>query len=175
MGNIPSRFAYLIADDYRAVLETRQGNCLYYCAMTLRDVNDRPNGCHCSLELVWDEDLDATAVTEQGAPIKVGPAASLSPAHLLGLAASSCLMTTLLTLAREAGVSVEGYVSSARLRQTPGAIPDVALAVCVVVGSDADRQQIEQLWPQAVERSPTVRLLSAHLQVEPTVRLVSAE
>jgi organic hydroperoxide reductase OsmC/OhrA len=142
--------------------------------MPLSNVNDRLNECHCSLELVWDEDLDATAVTEQGAPIKVGPAARLSPAHLLALAASSCLMTTLLTLARKAGISVQGYVSSARLGQTPGAVPDVALAACVVVASDADRQQIEQLWPQAVERSPTLRLLSAHLHVEPTVRVVSA-
>jgi organic hydroperoxide reductase OsmC/OhrA len=109
--------------------------------MPLSNVNDRLNECHCSsLELVWDEDLDATAVTEQGAPIKVGPAARLSPAHLLALAASSCLMTTLLTLARKAGVSVQGYVSSARLGQTPGAVPDVALAACVVVTSDADRQ-----------------------------------
>jgi organic hydroperoxide reductase OsmC/OhrA len=141
--------------------------------MSLSNVNDRVNGCHCSLELVWDEDLDATAVTEQGAPIKVGPAARLSPAHLLALAASSCLMTTLLTLAREAGLSVQGYVSSARLGQTPGAVPDVALSACVVVASDADRQQIEQLWPQAIERSPTLRLLSAHLHVEPTVRVVS--
>jgi uncharacterized OsmC-like protein len=141
--------------------------------MPLSNVNDRLNECHCSLELVWDEDLDATAVTEQGAPIKVGPAARLSPAHLLALAASSCLMTTLLTLAREANVSVQGYVSSARLGQTPGAIPDVALAACVVVASDADRQQIERLWPQAVERSPTLRLLSAHLHVEPSVRVVS--
>lgn len=141
--------------------------------MPLSDVNDRSGGCHCSLELVWDEDLDATAVTEQGAPIKVGPAVRLSPAHLLALAASSCLMTTLLTLAREAGVSVQGYVSSARLRETPGTVPDVALAPCVVVASEPDRQQIEQLWPQAVEGSPTLRLLSAHVQVEPTVRLVS--
>jgi hypothetical protein len=82
-------------------------------------------------------------------------------------------MTTLLTLARETRISVQGYVSSARLRETPGAVPDVALAACVVVASDADRQQIEQLWPQAVERSPTLRLLSAHLHVEPTVRVVS--
>jgi organic hydroperoxide reductase OsmC/OhrA len=139
----------------------------------LSNVNDRLNGCHCSLELVWDADLDATAVTEQGAPIKVGPTARLSPAHLLALAASSCLMTTLLTLAREAGISVQGYVSSARLGQTPGAVPDVALAACVVVASDADRRQIEQLWPQAVEGSPTLRLLSAHLHVEPSVRVVS--
>jgi organic hydroperoxide reductase OsmC/OhrA len=141
--------------------------------MPLTNVNDRTNECRCSLELVWDADLDATAVTEQGAPIKVGPTARLSPAHLLALAASSCLMTTLLTLAAQAGVSVQGYVSSARLRETPGAVPDVALAACVVVASDADRQQIEELWPQAVEQSPTLRLLSTHLHVEPTVRLVS--
>lgn len=134
--------------------------------------HEAPNECHCSLELVWDEDLNATAVTERGAPIRIGPAASLSPPHLLALAASSCLMTTLLTLAGEAGVSLQGYVSSARLRETPGTVPDVALAPCVVVGSDADRRRIEQLWPQAIERSPTLRLLGTHLQVEPTVRVV---
>ena len=140
--------------------------------MPLCDLHQPSNGCHCSLELVWDEDLNATAVTEQGAPIRIGPAANLSPQHLLALAASSCLMTTLLTLAGEAGVPVQGYVSSARLRETPGGAPDVALAPCVVVGSDADRQQVEQLWPRAVERSPTLRLLGAHLHVEPTVRVV---
>jgi len=127
--------------------------------------------CHCSLELVWDEDLNATAVTEGGEPIRVGPAARLSPQHLLALAASSCLMTTLLRLAREAGIDVEGYVSSARLRETAGEPPEVALAPCVVVESDEDRERIEELWPQALELSPTVLLLGTHLQVEPTVRV----
>jgi organic hydroperoxide reductase OsmC/OhrA len=139
--------------------------------MMLHESHETPNECRCSLELVWDEDLNATAVTEQGAPIRVGPAASLSPPHLLGLAASSCLMTTLLTLAAEHGVQVQGYVSSARLHETTSGV-DVALAPCVVVGSDTDRTQIEQLWPQAIERSPTLRLLGAHLQVEPTVRVL---
>jgi len=130
------------------------------------------DNCDYSLELVWDEDLNATAVTESGAPIRVGPAASLSPQHLLALAASSCLMTALLRLAREAGLSVHGYVSSARLHDTPGAAPHVALTSCVVVESDVDRGRVEQLWPQAIERSPTLRLLGTHSQVELTVRVV---
>ena len=138
----------------------------------LPDGHATSDECHCSLELVWDEDLNATAVTERGAPIRVGPAASLSPQHLLALAASSCLMTTLLRLAAEAGVSVEGYVSSARLKETPGGAPEVAIAPCVVVQSDGDRGRMEQLWPQAIEQSPTLRLFGAHFQVEPTVRVV---
>jgi organic hydroperoxide reductase OsmC/OhrA len=137
------------------------------------DCHVTPDECHCSLELVWDEDLNATAVTERGTPIRVGPAASLSPPHLLALAASSCLMTTLLRLASEAGVSVQGYVSSARLKETPGEAPEVALAPCVVVESEADRGRIELLWRQAIKLSPTLRLLGAHVQVEPTVRVES--
>jgi organic hydroperoxide reductase OsmC/OhrA len=138
----------------------------------LSNSNRMPDECHCSLELVWDEDLNATAVTERGEPIRVGPAASLSPQHLLALAASSCLMTTFLRLAGDAGVSVQGYVSSARLCETPGAEPEVALAPCVVVESDTDRARVEQLWPQAIEHSPTLRLLGTHLQIEPSVRVV---
>jgi organic hydroperoxide reductase OsmC/OhrA len=41
----------------------------------------------------------------------MGPAANLSPQHLLALAASSCLMTTFLGLAGEAGVAVQGLGS----------------------------------------------------------------
>ena len=140
--------------------------------MAMHDLDEPTTECHCSLGLVWDEDLNATAITERGAPIRIGPAASLSPQHLLALAASSGLMTTLLTLAAEASVSVDGYVSSARLRETPGDTPEVALAVCVVVPSHEDRKQIEPLWLQAIERSPTLRLLGAHLQIEPAVRVV---
>ena len=140
--------------------------------MAMHDLDEPTAECHCILGLVWDEDLNATAITERGAPIRIGPAASLSPQHLLALTASSCLMTTLLTLAAEAGVSVEGYVSSARLRETPGGTPEVALAPCVVVLSHEDRKQIDQLWHQAIERSPTLRLLGAHLHVEPAVLVV---
>src|SRR3989338_9187128 len=135
--------------------------------------HDPREECHWSLELVWDEDLNATAVTERGEPLRIGPAVSRSPQHLLALAASSCLMTTLLTLAAEAGIPVQGYVSSARLRETAGAPPEIALAPCVVVESDVDRRRIERLWPQAIERSPPLRLLGGHLHVEPAVRVVS--
>lgn len=140
--------------------------------MAMHDLGEPTTECHCSLGLVWDEHLNATATTELGASIRVGPAASLSPQHLLALAASSELMTALLTLAADAGVSVEGYVSSARLRETPAGTPDVALVVCVVVPSHEDRIQIEPLWDQAIERSSTLRLLGSHLKVEPVVRVV---
>lgn len=135
-------------------------------------LHEPPGECGCSLELVWDDNLDATAVTDQGTPIRVGPAANLSPQHLLALAASSCLMTTLLTLAADEGVPVEGYVSSVRLRERPGGPPELAIAPCVVVSSDADSKRIGPLWREAVDRSPTLRLLGSHLQVEPEVRVI---
>jgi|SRR5687767_1797989 len=136
------------------------------------DWRDAIEECRCSLELVWDEGMNATAFTEEGAPIRIGPAANLTPQQLLAMAASSCLMTTLFRLAAEAGVSVEGYVSSARLRQRPGRMPELALAPCVVVATDEAAARIERLWDEAIQRSPTLRLLSPNLQVEPVVRIV---
>jgi organic hydroperoxide reductase OsmC/OhrA len=142
--------------------------------MVLHHRHESGEECNCSLELIWDEELNATVITEAGEPLRIGPAASLSPSHLLALAASSCLMTTLLTLAREAEVAVQGYVSSARLRAASGRAPDIELAPCVVVHTDADRIRIDELWPRAIEQSPALRLLGEHLRVEPTVRVVAS-
>jgi uncharacterized OsmC-like protein len=127
-------------------------------------------GYCCSLELVWDEALNATAVTDRGM-VRIGPDASLTPHHLLALAASSELMTTVLTAAAARGVAIQGYVSSVRLRGSSDQTPDLALAPCVVVASDQDRERIEALWPEAVNRTPTLRLLGPHVQLEPTVRV----
>jgi hypothetical protein len=81
-------------------------------------------------------------------------------------------MTTFLRLAMDAGVLVEGYVSSARLRERPDRPPELGLAPCVVVSSEADRMRIERLWDDAIQRSLTLRLLGSHLHVEPAVRVV---
>ena len=136
------------------------------------ECDEMPDEDPCRLDLVWDDDLNATAFTADGRAIRVGAAASLSPQRLLALAASSGLMMTFLELAAEAGVPVQGYVSSARLRETTGGEPELALVPCVVVLSDEDCARIERLWDDAVRRSPTLRLLGAHVQVEPTVRVV---
>ena len=81
-------------------------------------------------------------------------------------------MTTLLGLAADAGVSVKGYVSSARIRETSSGAPGLALAPCVVVSSDADRVAMEELCRRAVERSPVCCLLGPLVQIEPEIRAV---
>ena len=127
--------------------------------------------CRCSLDLVWDNDLNATAFTAEGRTIHVGPDANLSASHLLALAASTCLMTTLLQLAADAGITIHGYLSSARVHHQPDGA-ELALAPCVVITAEADREMMERLCQQAIDCSPTLRLFMAHLQVEPVVRVV---
>ena len=77
-----------------------------------------------TLELAWDDDLNATALTGGAEPIRIGPAVNLLPHQLLALAASSSLMTSFLNLAAATGVPVQGYVSSARVRDGAGGEPD---------------------------------------------------
>lgn len=83
-------------------------------------------------------------------------------------------MTAMLRLAGDVGVSIQGYVSSARVRETPEGVQAITLIPCVVVRAQEDVERIGQLWNLAIERSPTLRLLHATLRVEPIVRVVSA-
>jgi organic hydroperoxide reductase OsmC/OhrA len=134
---------------------------------------DEASGGTWRLDLVWDEDLDATTIAPNGTAVRIGPAATLPPEQLMAFAVSSCLMTAFLELAAGANVPIQGYVSSARIvRDTPGADPALALVPCVVVQSDSDRARLDPLWAEAVRRSPMLQLLGAHLQVEPAVRVV---
>jgi len=135
--------------------------------------SDAPDECGCTLELIWDEGLNATALTGASSSICVGPAMNLLPHHLLALAASSSLMTAFLDLAGAARVPVQGYVSSARLDYRGDGDPELALAPCVVVSSQDDAQCVAKLWPEAVERSPALRILRHRLRVEPTVRVAA--
>jgi hypothetical protein len=131
--------------------------------------------CRCTLELVWDDDLNATAFTAEGGSVRVGPEANLSPPHVLALAASSCLMTMLLQAAAEAGVLVEGYLSSARVHYSADGTCNLALAPCVVVTSETDRVRMDSVWEAAIQRSPALRLFGERLQIEPVVRVVPPE
>lgn len=125
------------------------------------------------LDLVWDDDLNATAIGPNGTPIRTGAAASLRPEQLLAFAVSGCLMTAFLQLAAGANVAVQGYVSSARIvRDTSDAAPGLTLVPCVVVQSDSDRERLEPLWGEAIRRSPALQLLGPHLHLEPAVRVV---
>jgi hypothetical protein len=124
-----------------------------------------------TLELIWDEDLNATALTDGAAPIRIGPAVNLLPHQLLALAASSSLMTSFLNLAAATGVPVQGYVSSARVREGAGGEPELALTPCVVVSSETDAGLVAELWREAVRYSRTLGLLRDRLRVEPAVRV----
>jgi hypothetical protein len=133
---------------------------------------DRTAGeCGCTLELIWDEDLNATALTGAASPIRIGPAVNLLPHQLLALAASSSLMTSFLELAAASSVPVQGYVSSARLREGADGEPELALAPCVVVSSEEDGRLVAQLWPEVVRHSRTLGLLRDRVRVEPAVRV----
>jgi len=125
-----------------------------------------------SLTLVWNGEREATAVTAQGQPIRLGPEVNLSGHDLFAMAASMCLMATVLGLARERGLAIEGYVSSARVGHASGRLT-IALAPCVVVRSAADCGQIDSLWREAIERSAVLRLLGSDLQIEPSVRAIA--
>lgn len=127
--------------------------------------------CDCTLELIWDEDLNATALTGAAGPVRIGPAANLLPHQLLAMAASSLVMTSFLNLAAATGVPVQGYVSSARLREGADGEPELALTPCVVVSSEDDGRLVAGLWPEAVRYSRTLGLLRDRLRVEPAVRV----
>ena len=126
-----------------------------------------------TLELIWDEDLNATALTGGAAPIRIGPAVNLFPHQLLALAASSSLMTSFLNLAAATGVPVQGYVSSARVCDGAGGGPELALTPCVVVSSETDAGLVTELWREAVRYSRTLELLRDRLRVEPVVRVAA--
>ena len=49
--------------------------------MTMMCEHDRTTA-QSTLELIWDEDLNATALTDGAAPIRIGPATNLLP-HLI--------------------------------------------------------------------------------------------
>ena len=139
--------------------------------MTMCQCDQTTDECGCTLELIWDEDLNATALTGGASPIRIGPAVNLLPHQLMALAASSSLMTSFLELAAATGVPVEGYVSSARLRAGTNGEPELALTPCVVVSSENDGRLVADLWREAVRYSRTLGVLRDRLRIEPVVRV----
>jgi hypothetical protein len=137
--------------------------------MTIRELDQMTD--ESTLELIWDDDLNATALTGGAEPIRIGPAVNLLPHQLLALAASSSLMTSFLNLAAATGVPVQGYVSSARVREGAGGEPELALTPRVVVSSETDAGLVAELWREAVRYSRTLGLLRDRLRVEPAVRV----
>jgi organic hydroperoxide reductase OsmC/OhrA len=123
-------------------------------------------------ETVWNAGLSATGVAGDDRSLTVGRDGDWPPEQLLLLAAESCFMSTLLTLAADEGVDVLGYVSSAHLNvpSLPAEMPVISLAPCVVVASDEDAARIASCTRRAERESPVARLLGSQLRVAVDIR-----
>ncbi|MBZ5556246.1 MAG: OsmC family protein [Acidobacteriia bacterium] len=128
-------------------------------------------------ETVWNSGLVGTGVSGDGRSLTVGHEGEWSPEHLLLLAAESCFMSTLLSLARAEGIEVLGYVSSGQLHvpDDPHAALTVLLTPCIVVLADGDTERIRALARQAREESVVARTLGPGLTVALDVRAVPAD
>jgi organic hydroperoxide reductase OsmC/OhrA len=129
-----------------------------------------------STETVWNAGLEGTSVANDGRSLTVGRDGEWAPEYLLLLAAESCFMSTLLALARQAGLDVLGYVSKGHLATVPPHpdAPIVALTPCVVVASDDDVERIAKLAAQVTRTSVVARLLGDRLRVNLDVRAVGS-
>jgi organic hydroperoxide reductase OsmC/OhrA len=127
-----------------------------------------------STETIWNAGLAGTAIAGKGRSLEVGNDADWMPEHLLLLAAESCYMSTLLTLARESGLEVLGYVSKSRLDMSArsGEPPALELMPCVVVRSEDDAQRVVRLAAHVTDRSGVASLLADRLRVTLDVRAV---
>jgi organic hydroperoxide reductase OsmC/OhrA len=128
----------------------------------------------CATETVWDGGSSGTGVCADGHALSLGRGdGGWTPEQLLLLGAESSLMEAVLTAARNAGIDVLGYISSAHL-DVPveaDAAPRLTLNPCVVVASVDEAQREALLSTAGAEASLVGRLLGAHLQVGIDVRL----
>jgi hypothetical protein len=127
-----------------------------------------------STEVVWNAGLAGTGVASHGRSLIVGYDGEWAPEYLALLAAESSFMTTLLALAREAGVEVLGYVSTGHLRAKAvnGEAPSIALTPCVVVASAADAACIGRLAHNVTRESIVAKLFGERLRFTLDVRAI---
>jgi len=125
-------------------------------------------------ETIWNAGLAGTGVAGENRSLTVGHEGRWAPEHLLLLAAESCFMSTLLSLAPTAGVEVLGYVSSGHLEvpEDPRSKPTVSLTPCVVVGSSIEDERIVAVARQAEQDSVVARLLGDRLRITLDVQRV---
>lgn len=130
------------------------------------------SGCDVVTELVWDENGAGTGSAVAGVSIKVGPPSVWTPDRLLSLAVLGCLMSSFMELAREAGLTVLGYVSRARAEPDLRDLPRLAVLSCAVVGSVADEELARDTFAEALRRSPLSRVFGARLEAGLEVQVV---
>ena len=129
-----------------------------------------------STETVWNAGLAGTSLSSHGKSLTVGREGEWSPEHLLLVAAESCVMSTLLALARDAGIDVLGYVSKGQLhgRSDNDESPAIVLMPCVVVGSDEDAARVRRLVSTVTRHSIVAKALGERLSIALDVRVVPA-
>jgi organic hydroperoxide reductase OsmC/OhrA len=126
-------------------------------------------------ETVWDAGLAGTGSAVGGPQLIVGRDGDWGPEHLLLLAAESCFMDTLLSLAVENGIAVLGYVSNGKLWLRDGnGTPEISLLPCAVVGSAPEAKRLVEIGRRAQQESLTARLLGNRLHVTMDVRTIAA-
>jgi len=106
-----------------------------------------------SAETVWNAGLSGTGSCGEGQSLTIGHDAEWCPEHLLLFAAEGCFMSTLLTLALDAGIDVLGYVSTGRLHVPvePLSRPALSLVPCIVVATE-DEARRRALESEVVQR-----------------------
>lgn len=126
------------------------------------------------IQIVWDTGDDCTAQTPAGRHLHVGPAGDWSPEQLLLAATESSLMTAFVELAKEHGLEVLGYVSSASLatRRRDRSRMRLVVRPCIAIASEDDRPRVHRLLREAHERSAVARALGRTLHVAPEVVLL---
>lgn len=127
-------------------------------------------------ETVWNTGLAGTGVAGEGQSLTVGHEGDWMPEHLLLLAAESCFMSTLLTLAVDAGIEVLGYVSKGSLHvpEDPGQA-SLVLSPCAVVATPHDAKRLTALGRQARHESIVARMLGDRFRLELDVRTLPSE
>ena len=124
--------------------------------------------CDCRTELVWDGARLASAGAD-GDVLRVGVGEGFLPEQLLATAADASLMLSFLTLAKNRGLEVLGYVSSARVACRSDGTLDVALSPCLLVGGDGGGSLAVRVFGDAVAASPVCAALRPALHVEPEI------
>jgi len=126
-------------------------------------------------ETIWNVGLSGTGQAGDNRPLGVGRDADWSPEHLLLLAAESCFMSTLLSVAASEGVGVLGYLSSGHLGPSDkeGQPPIVSIMPCVVISTDDDPQRIAECARRAEATSVVAQLLGERLRIRLEVRQVA--
>ena len=129
-----------------------------------------------NIQIVWDAGSECTAQAAAGQFLHVCPEGDWSPEQLLLAAAESSLLVAFTRLAKERGLEVLGYVSSAGITRSPrrGHVR-IVVRPCVAIAQAADESLVHELLGRARETAPVARALGHSLRVAPEVVLLPPE